>query len=70
MRLSCVASRLVNLAPTLEEGLADTMYTRLGTMVVVRDISHHLLRRSSVGRSEGLVPLGEDELVKIGNSML
>lgn len=64
------ASRLVNLLPAPEKGLADAMHARLGTMIVVFGVSHHLCCCTPIRRGKRLVPFREHELFGIRRCVL
>ena len=60
----------VDIAPALQESLADAVHACIGSMIRVRDVVEHLLSVPAVGGCEGLVPFREDEGLGVGGRVL
>ncbi len=59
------ARDLVDVPPALEQRAADAVHARLGAVVRVVDVVDHLFRGAPVAGREGLVPGGEDEVIRL-----
>lgn len=68
--LITAASHLIDSRPTFEQSLSNALNTGLGAMIFVINIFHHLFCGTSISRSEGLVPLGENEGTEFGRGIL
>ena len=64
------AGHLVDVPPALEERATDAVHARVGAMVRMVHVVHHLLGRAPVRRCERLVPGREDVLVRVGARVL